>query len=206
MSNEADFRRELNALYERRTDWLRHCLSGGRPGAPSKFSRTIVNKAIEKLQDIASDALAKNLARSEFSDRVEDRHRWYNRKKKGWGRDAKKTNFKAWYKEKVRHRRCIYAFWAKDRCLYVGKSAKGAGRVAGHFTEFWFGRASRIDVYAVTGDRDLPMLECLGIHRFQPIYNKSKAEEKKWTAKCPLCKLHRDIESELRSIYRLRAG
>jgi len=205
LSKEADFRRELDALYERRTDWLRHCLSG-RPGPPTKFSRKTVNKAIKRLQEIASDALAKSLARSEFSDRVEDRHRWYNRKAKGRGRDAKKRNFKKWYKTKVRHKRCIYAFWAKDRCLYVGKSAGGGGRVAGHFNEFWFGNATRIDVYSVSGDRDLPILECLGIHGFQPTYNKSKAEEKKWTAKCPLCKLHRGIEAELRSIYRLKAA
>ncbi len=205
MSKEGDFRRELDALYERRTDWLRNCLSGRR-GPPTKFSRKTVNRAIEKLQSIASDALAKSLARTEFSDRVEDSHRWYNRKRKGHGRDAKKKNFKAWYRAKVRRRRCIYAFWAKDRCLYVGKSVNGGGRVASHFKEYWFGRTTRIDVYAVTGDRDLPILECLGIHRFQPSYNRSKAEEKKWTAKCPLCRLQRDIESELRSIYRLRAG
>lgn len=205
MSREGDFRRELDALYEKRTDWLRNCLSG-RPGPPTKFSRKTVNRAIERLQSIASDALAKSLARTEFSDRVEDRHRWYNRKRKGHGRDAKKKNFKVWYKEKVRHKRCIYAFWGKDRCLYVGKSVNGGGRIASHFSSYWFNKATRIDVYAVSGDRDLPILECLGIHRFQPSYNKSKAEEKKWTAKCPLCRLQRDIESELRSIYRLRAG
>jgi len=206
MSKEAEFLRQLNDLHAKRTDWLRHCLSRGRPGPPSKFSRKTVNKAIESLQAIASDALAKNLAKTEFFDRVEERRRWHNRKKKGWGRDAKKKNFKIWYRAKVRHKRCIYAFWAEDRCLYVGKSTTGAGRVASHFKEYWFSRATRIDVYAVTLDRDLPILECLGIHRFQPSYNKSRAEEKKWTPKCPLCKLHRDIESELRSIYRLRAG
>ena len=206
VSKEADFRRELDALYARRTDWLRHSIFRGRPGPPTKFSRKTVNRAIKKLQAIASDALASSLARTEFFDRVEERYRWYNRKGKGHGRTAKVKNFKAWYRRKVRHRRCIYAFWAMDRCLYVGKSKGGAGRVASHFTAFWFGQATRVDIYAVTGDRDLPILECLGIHRFQPSYNKSRAEAKKWTAKCPLCKLHRGIEAELRSIYRLHGA
>ena len=205
-SRAGDFRRELDALYERRTDWLRHCLTGGRPGRPPKFSRKTLNEAIRRLQSIASDALATSLAKTEFSDRVEEKHRWLVRNTKGWGRDAKQKTFKQWYRKNVRHRRCIYVFWEEDRCLYVGKSTGGGGRIGSHFREYWFGRATRIDVYTVRGKRDLPILECLGIHRFQPAYNKSKAEEKKWTAKCPLCKLHRDIDAELRSVYRLRAA
>lgn len=206
MSREGDFRRELDDLNRRRTDWLRHCLSGGRPGRPPEFSRKTVNKALKNLSQLAEDALAKNLARTEFAARVEERRRWFNRKRKGWGRDAKKKNFVKWYNAKVRHRRAIYAFWSEERCLYVGKTKNGAGRIASHFTAFWFGRVTRVDVYAVSGDRDLPILECLGIHRFQPTYNKSKAEQKKWTAKCPLCKLQKDIAAQLRKIYILRAG
>ena len=49
-----------------------------------------------------------------------------------------------------------------------------------------------------------PMLECLAMHRFQPTYNAAKAETKKWTSKCPLCQVHRNIWTELRAIFRLK--
>jgi hypothetical protein len=46
--------------------------------------------------------------------------------------------------------------------------------------------------------------ECLGIHRFQPSRNKVKAESRKWTKKCELCGIHREIEEEVSSIFRLK--
>ena len=77
-------------------------------------------------------------------------------------------------------------------------------RISGHFEKHWFSHATRVDVYQTSGRRALPALECLAIHRFQPRRNKSKAETRKWTSKCPLCKVHREIEQELGRIFRLR--
>jgi len=204
VSRDVEFRRELDELYRRRTHWLRHAVSGTPIGAPPKLSRNYVNEAITTLQRIASDALATKLARTEFSRRVKKVNRWHIKQGSGWGVSARQRTFKLWYKRHVKRRHCIYVFSGNGRCIYVGKTTNGASRVAAHFDKFWFPRVTRIDVYAVSGKGSLPILECLAIHRFQPQQNKSRAESKKWTSRCPLCALHRDIESELHAIFRFR--
>lgn len=205
MARIKDFTRLLDDLYVRRTHWLRGVLTKrGRSGAPPRFAKRHVVRARKHLQQIASDALARKLARREFERGVLGRKSWHITSRKGHGRDAKKRHFKTWFQEHIEYRNCIYAFWDGRRCLYVGKTETGAGRIASHFVKFWFGKATRVDVYATRGRRVLPALECTAIHRFLPSYNKSKAESKKWTRKCPLCKVHKGIETELKDIFQFR--
>jgi hypothetical protein len=204
MSRAKDFVRELDSLLHRRTDWLRSILSKPRPGGPKAFSKKHVDRAVKRMQVIASDALAPRVARDLFDYEVEFQRRWHPKKGKGWGRAEKQRVFKGWFKREVEHGPTIYVFWAKRRCLYVGKTDGSGGRVASHFVKHWFGAATRIDLYAVYQRRSLSALECTAIHHFRPVYNRAKAESKKWTKKCPLCAIHRDIESDVRGLLRLR--
>jgi hypothetical protein len=200
------FRRELDRLYQRRTHWLRVAVSGQRPGQPLSLKKAHVTKSIARLQGFASEALADKLARREFRASVKGKKSWHPKKGKGRDRDAKRKAFKEWFADHFGRGTYIYVFWSRRKCVYVGKTTKSGGRIAGHFEKHWFGSVTRIDVYQTNGRRGLPALECLAIHRFQPARNKFRAERKKWTRKCELCRVHRLIHDELKSIFRLRGA
>jgi hypothetical protein len=156
------------------------------------------------MQRLASDALARDLARAEFDSQVVHKKAFHPKKGKGWGRRAKKASFNSWFDAWFGPGPTIYVFWAKRKCLYVGKTNGNGRRVSSHFEKHWFSAATRIDVYEVSRSRSLTSLECMGIHRFQPTRNRFRAERRKWTRKCPLCRVHKEIESEIRGLFRLR--
>ena len=198
------FRRELDRLFERRTDWLRTSIAGARPGPPLSLNRDNVRKSIARLQTLASDALADRLARLEFQSSVRGKRSWHPKRGKGHGRDAKRKTFKRWFAKRFGKGTYVYVFWNRRKCVYVGKTSKSGGRIAGHFEKHWFGTVTRIDVHQANGRRALPALECLAIHSFQPVRNKFRAERKKWTRKCELCRVHKNIKEELQDIFGLR--
>jgi hypothetical protein len=198
-----EFERELSRLFHQRTDWLRRKLGTKRPGAPPQFGRHKVTAGIQTLQEIASDAFARKLARAEF-----DEHTAYRKsyKIKGYGRPDKKKRFEEWFTAHFGGAKgVIYTFWGKhQRCIYVGRTGASGVRPSAHFEKFWFSPVKRVTVYEVSGKRHVPKLECLAIHRFQPSQNKNTAATKKWTKACPLCETHQHIEAELRDMFRLK--
>lgn len=203
MSKSAEFRRELTDLFQRRTHWLRAVIQRPRKGAPPKFQRRHVNEAIGRLQDLASAAFAVGLARREFDRSVRFRRSWRATASKGRQFAAKRKHFARWYEDNFGASPCVYVFWEGKTCEYVGRTGRGGARPSSHFEKLWIQGLTRVDVYTSTA-RALPALECLAIHRFRPTRNKTRAASRKWTRKCPLCALHRDIDSELRDIFRLR--
>ena len=200
MSYASRFRDELNLLFERRTDWLQNAL-GSRPGAPPIFNRKHVDRAIINMQELASDALSRSMARHEFDRAVYFKKSWHVKRGKGRGYREKRDSFKDWYEYEIESPVCIYVFWRERDCMYVGKTANGAWRPSSHFDKVWFQSVTRVDIYSTRGRRPLSALECLAIHRFQPKINRFRPAKHKWTTKCQLCKLHREIEKELRSIF-----
>lgn len=206
MSTQAGvaFRQELDKLFKRRTHWLRTSIEGSRPGAPLSLSRGHVKNSIATLQQLASDALADDLARQDFEVGVRERRSWHCKRGKGRGVDRKRTAFNSWFDNKLGTGVYVYVFWRGRRCVYVGKTRQSGRRISSHFEKHWFASITRVDVYRASGRRVLPALECLAIHRFQPARNKFRAERRKWTRKCALCTLHRQIDQELSEIFRLR--
>ena len=199
---QSEFNHELDRLYHIRTDRLRHMLGPKIKGKSPKFNRDIRNRVIENLKEITAEALVKDFTRKEIKRRVEKKRSWLITRGKGVNLDAKKENFKEWYDKKCQgHRTCIYIFWRGRKCLYVGKTQKGPNRIISHIYDKRFGNPSRITLYLTRAKRNLPILECLAIHNFNPRINKTKAAKKKFTAKCPLCKRTRQIEKDLRRIF-----
>ena|ERR1039457_3286642 len=201
MSHQIAFNQILDQLYERRTDRLRHLLTP-KHGRPSTLTKKKRERKIRDLQEIASKALAKKLARIEF-EKVVDQHRtWQN---KGWSKDAKKKSFRAWVRENVSPKSGkVYVFWRKRECRYVGRTIGRGLRPSRHFKRRWFKGTTRIGVYTTRQKRSVSRLECLAIHRFLPTRNKVKAAVEHWTPKCPLCAVHKRIKIEVRKIYRFR--
>jgi len=198
------FRRELEALFRRRTQWLRSSVETPHPGRRVSLSKGHVDNAVVRLQELASEVLAEKLARREFELGVRGRRSWHAKRGKGRGVDAKRRSFNQWFDKHLGAGTFVYVFWRRRNCIYVGKTRRSGRRISGHFEKHWFGSVTRVDVYQTTGRRVLPALECLAIHRFQPARNKFKAEKRKWTRRCALCKVHRQINDELRRIFRFR--
>jgi hypothetical protein len=159
-------------------------------------------RAIENFQGIASNALAKKMAKKEFDRSVAKKKTWMT---KGRGKDAKRKSFRAWARTKIdKNSGKVYVFWHGKKCCYVGRTRGRGSRPSRHFKKKWFKGTTRIDVYMAPRKGDIPRLECFAVHRFLPSRNKVKAAKENWTPKCPLCVLHKKIKTELRTIYRFR--
>jgi hypothetical protein len=191
----------LDRLYERRTDRLRRLLNR-KPGPLLTLTKKKRESKIRELQEIASKALAKGLARREFDKVVEARNTWHT---KGWGRDKKLKKFRTWVRDKISPKRGkVYVFWKESECRYIGRTGGRGTRPSRHFKRWWFNGTTRIDVYTTFQRKSAPRLECLAIHHFRPTRNKVKAASQSWTPRCPLCAVHKEIRTELRAIYRFR--
>jgi hypothetical protein len=202
MSHQAKFNRRLDRLYRKRTGWLRTVLTKANPGPVPALTKNQREDTIKKLQEIASHALVKRVARKEFHRSVEKRKTWMT---KGWGTEEKRKNFRAWARRKIdKDSGKVYVFWNGKKCRYVGRTRGRGSRPSQHFKRGWFKGTTRIDVYMAARKGEIPRLECLARHRFLPSRNKIKVAEENWTPKCPVCVLHKEIKTELRSIFRFR--
>ena len=194
------FDQELDKLYQSRTAVLRHLVR--KPSGRSlSFSQAKRRKAEESLKGIYSRARGPSAFRQHFRSGGVQKKQWHPKRGKGWGTDDRKRNFKIWYGDNIRDNNCIYIFWAGKRCMYVGRTVRGRGRPQQHFEKGWFARVTRIDIYATGSPSEIPRLECIAIHNFDPIKNKRKASKAKWTKKCTICKGLKTIERELQQIF-----
>jgi hypothetical protein len=201
MSYKKQFDRILERLYERRTAVLTRLLVPGK-GPSRRLTKKHRDRRIRDLQEVASAALARNLAKRHFNRAVTERCTW---RSKGWGRETKRKIFRSWIRRKIHKKRGkVYVFWRGKECRYVGRTTGGGTRPSHHFRKSWFSGTTRIDVYVTQQKRSVPSVECLAIHRFRPTKNKMRAAKRKWTPRCSLCKIHKKIRTEVRKIYRFR--
>lgn len=203
MAFSKQFENELNKLFHQRTHWLRSELGYKKIGKPPEFDRKKVNIGINKLQQIASDSLARKLAKTEFNRFISHKKDYHI---KGYGPEDKKIRFEKWLSKYFMNSRGLaYAFWGKNRkCIYVGRTGTHGSRPSSHFKIFWFSSVKRVSIFSISSKSQIPKLECLAIHHFLPARNKNKAATRKWTKACPLCEIHKNIENELRSIFRFK--
>jgi hypothetical protein len=204
MNYHKQFETELMRLFRIRTHWLRSVIGKASPGKPPVLNKRKLNERIRRLQTIASLWLVKHVARDEFQRLIDKKKQWHPKKGKGWGIEEKKRTFDKWFESQISFPNCIYIFWAGRKCKYVGRTIRGKGRPQSHFEKFWFLSITRIDIYSTSRASEVSKLECLAIHRFNPSENKKRAAGKKWTKKCPVCKVHKLIYSELKKIFKLK--
>ena len=203
MAHINKFENALDELFNKRTSWLRSAIGRKKTGPPPKITRRFVKNGISNLQEIASNALANKLAKSEFNKHALGKRAWHI---KGFVIDEKKSLFEEWFRKEFPNLiNCIYVFWGNEKFIYVGRTTVyGGSRPSSHFIKFWFKDVKRIDIFPSEPASQTPKLECLAIHHFDPVRNKKKSATKKWTKKCPLCAIHKNIEEELRKIFKLK--
>jgi hypothetical protein len=76
MSHQGQFNRRLDRLYRKRTGWLRTVLTKANPGPVPTLTKSQRERAIKRLQEIASDALAKKMARKAFQRSAKNKRSW----------------------------------------------------------------------------------------------------------------------------------
>jgi hypothetical protein len=198
------FEKELQKLFQRRTSWLRQALGKNRPGRPHLFNREKVEPRLYDLGEIAAKILVRRRARKEFRGGVDGKWQWHVKRGKGFGIDVKRKKFKRWYEKYIGNKNCVYVFWSRKGCVYVGRTSRGKGRPAGWFDRVWFQPVTRIDIHSVRRRSEVPKVECLAVHLFDPIENKNWPSIGNYTKKCPICAATKEIDHELKSIFRLR--
>jgi hypothetical protein len=204
MAIKKQIERELGRLFDARSYPLRKAIGIAGRGTAPRLSKARLRKSIEKLQDLSSDMWARKEAQKAMKLAVAEKRQWHAKKGKGWGRDAKKKKFKAWFDQKCGYQNYIYVFWSGRKCTYVGQSTQGRTRPTAHFEKHWFGSVTRIDLANVPWKSEVGELECLSMHYYKPARNKYRPASRKWTKKCPICNMHRAIESEMQRIFPVR--
>jgi len=174
-----EFETGLDNLFRQFTEGLRREVGKQSRGRVAKFDRHKLRRRIKRLVTIATEVELKEHGKKHFSETYSDKRQWHAKRGKGWGLEAKKKTFRNWYDENVHGRNCVYIFWSKRKCVYVGRTGAGGRRPQAHFEKYWFRSVTRIDTYIIRGKRQLPMSECLAIHIFKPKKNKVKSAQQK---------------------------
>jgi hypothetical protein len=175
-----------------------------KPGRPHIFNRKKAGPKLYELGVLATQILVRRRARPEFLRAVEGKRQWHVKRGKGFGIDAKRKRFKRWYEGHIGNKNCVYVFWSNKECVYVGRTSRGKGRPAGWFDRVMFQPVKRIDIYSVRRPTEVPKVECLAVHLFDPAENRNWPSIGRYTKKCPICKATKEIDKELQSIFRLR--
>lgn len=201
MAHLTTFEKKLDQLFLDRTYSIRSNLGLKKRGPRPQMTRKKINNAIGQLQDLTSNILARGLAIKEFDQNALPKK---GRKIIGRGWKKQKESFDQWFRKTFpKQNDLVYVFWNNKQCVYVGRTGRGGSRPSSHFSQKWC-RITRVDVYPTKSKSHTPKLECLAVHRFEPSINNYKPSEKKWTKKCPLCAVHRQIEKDLRKIFRIK--
>ena len=202
MAHLTAFEKKLDQLFFERTYSLRSKLGLKKRGPKPQLTRKKISKAIEDLQDLTSNILAKGLAKKEFKKNAGPKKA---RKIVGRGWKEQKQIFENWFEKKFPDQNeLVYVIWNGKKCLYVGRTGTGGSRPSSHFNRKDIPKLTRIDIYPAKSKAYTPKLECLAAHRFEPSVNKYKPSKKKWTKKCPLCAVHKQIKRDLRKIFRFK--
>ncbi len=198
------FDRRLDRLLRLRAASVKRQVLGGT-GAPPKLTRPRLRREIDKLEQLAREIFIRKYARKELAACVSTTRGWHPKTPgKGRGIAAKKENFREWYDWTVDSPNCVYVFWSRKRCEYVGRTVRGRGRPSAHLEKFWFRGVTRIDIHVVRRASDVPKVECLAIDRFEPRRNRVGSARQRYAPKCPVCSRSREVRRELWKIFRLR--
>ena len=204
MSNYKSFENGLDNLFHLYTEKLRREAGKKSKGPNPKMDRRHLKREIERLVQMVRDAELNSNGRVSFDEAVGEKRQWHHKRGKGWGVDAKKRTFRKWYDYNINGLNCVYIFWSRRKCLYVGRTGSGGRRPEAHFEKFWFHAVTRIDSYLVNGKRKLPMAECLAIDLFHPSKNKVRSAQKKWASHCPICTKEVWFHRQLMQLFPLK--
>lgn len=199
-----EFDSRLAKLFEYRTHWLKSLIREKQRGPAPSFNKRRVDKTIHTLQDLAVETLLHSRLLPPLTELFDQKRQWHPRRGKGRGVSAKQKAFKTWYDGKLSYKNCVYVFWNGRKCLYVGRTLNGKGRPSSQFSKFWFGKATRLDIFCSKAKRSIPALECRLTHQYEPSYSRIKPSRSPRYRRCDICEVEDAIYDEIKDIFALR--
>ncbi len=102
-----------------------------------------------------------------------------------------------------RHPLVYVSFAGRRRCLKVGRSDHGFGRVVSQQDAYFFRDASRVAVFLPKRQKRkiLPALECALTHLFNPFHLYQNPSTRKYRHKCPACQKMRIVSRLARKYF-----
>jgi hypothetical protein len=171
-------------------------------GAPRKLRRKWRERKIDELQDLVETAYVPHLRRwvRRNTHRAEVR---FNRAR--IAKDAKASEVRdrllgRW----GRQRYLVYVpFARRGKCLKVGLSDHGFGRIVSQQDAYYFRDASRVAVFFPKRKKKkvLPALECALTHVFLPLHLYHNPASRKYRQKCPACHEMRVVTKAARKLF-----
>lgn len=199
MALNKQFARRLDHLWHRRTDELRALVIPRGVGKPPSFTKQVRERMINELLDVASTILVRRQAKPEFDEIVKRRRLRFLR---GHGLLERGRGMIQWAGDTLSGP-IVYSFWRGKRCLYVGKGETWK-RLRAYEKSAYVQPGNSIEVFEITGPRQLGKAECLAKHLYDPRDNRVRPAKVKWGKKCPVCRKHDLVREELRGLFRMR--
>lgn len=210
MALKNEFKAKLGELWDRATQKLLGELDLNSPGPRKKFNKRYINRGILELENLSTKMVPGGVKRA--FEKITEQPCW-NIIKKGEARKKKdkkgrkRVPIVSWAKKVApKPSPVIYSFWNKHKCFYVGRTQNFPGRLERHRDSGKRSRylaiGNRIKVFTISTKAELPKAECLAMSLFEPSDNEKIASKKRYSRKCPHCRLHKVIRQELRSIFR----
>jgi|SRR2546427_388021 len=194
------FRDIVEGLWRRKA--LRLLAFVERPRGPQpKFTRRWRERKLDALQDLVLEAYLPRLRKwvSRGTTRVQVRF-LKNDPRSDRARAVKDGLVKRGWNRK----HLVYASFRSDgKCLKVGMSNKGLGRIAQQGKQVSFWNAARVVVYFPHRRKKkvLPALECALTHIFDPMHTDVWPAQPKYLDKCPACKDSERVRSIIRDLF-----
>jgi hypothetical protein len=195
------FRKIVGQLGQR-TAWKLLHISEKSRGPQPKLSRKWREAKIGELQDIVERAYLPHLRRwvTKNTQRVGVRFSRRRVAKDAKASEVRDRLIKRWGNQ----RHLVYvSFAGRKRCLKVGRSDHGLGRIVSQQDAFYFRDSSRVEVYFPKHERKriLPALECALTHIFLPHHYYQKPSERKYLKRCPACHDMRRVSRIAKELY-----
>ena len=196
MKKESEFKNEMKkALFDKAYSIFKE-LGIRKVGQARTWTRKYREERIQKLLSIAEKLLSAK-AREEL-----DRYSHSRKLKKICGPKQERGDQLFWWaKDNFPRGPILYAFWKKDRCIYVG-IGESYYRIHNYKKSKYLDRseADSLEVWSVRGKSYLHEVECLATHIYQPRDNIQKPKKSKYSKKCLICQAKKNIHRSLHSL------
>lgn len=198
MSLQREFLDRLDELWERRTAKLRNAVVPHGRGKLPKFTHDVRESLVNDLLDTASAILTRD-AKALLDDIVVGRKLLHIR---GWGNRQRGERLSDWVYYELSGP-IVYMFWKGDRCLYVGKG-RNPSRLYNYERHIYIREADCVEVLFVRSKSYLAQAECLATHLHDPSDKRAQPARVRWGKKCPICKEHDFVRSEIKGLFKMR--
>lgn len=194
------FRKIVQKLWLRKASKLLGAIKKKERIDGRRLAKRYRETQLRKLLDL-TEKIMLPVATQEVGKRTERRSVFF---RKGMRRDKKWSHLKERMSRDRKKTHLVYTLWdSSRRCLKVGRSDKGIGRLYGQRDSYYFWLAHRVKFYFPRKRKkgSLPALECVLTHKFRPKKFDVMPAKRKFRQKCPVCHMQKFVRREVRRLF-----